>query len=157
MKWKMELAGIQPGTITTKDNPAKKSALGLGTVRKWLVCAHRLCSGLGRPADTLAIPPLKRILRYEPSSVRVFLGRDSLRQDQSQDSCGDFKRRFDVLCAFQVWAAKLLIRDAKPERMIWPKTLVLQHQVLGNSPMSIEGQNNRFHRKVSLPWLSPFG
>jgi len=29
--------------------------------------------------------------------------------------------------------------------------------VLGNSPMSIEGQNNRFHRKVSLPWLSPFG
>jgi hypothetical protein len=77
--------------------------------------------------------------------------------DQSQDGCGDFRRRLDILCAFRVWAAKLLIRDAKPEWMIWPKTLVLQHQVLGNGAMSIEGQNNRFHQKVSLPWLSAFG
>src|SRR5260370_12687203 len=63
--------------------------------------------------------------------------------DQTQDSCNNFRRRLDILCAFRVGAAKLLIRDAKPEWMIWPKTLVLQHQVLGNVPMSIEGQHNR--------------
>src|SRR5947207_11946747 len=41
--------------------------------------------------------------------------------DQSQDSCGDFRRRLDILRAFRVLAAKLLIRDAKAEWMIWPK------------------------------------
>src|ERR1700704_675707 len=77
--------------------------------------------------------------------------------DQSQDSCGDFRRRLDILGAFRVWGPKLLIRDAKSEWMIWPKTLVLQHQVLGNGAMSIEGQNNRFHQKVSLSSLSAAG
>jgi hypothetical protein len=33
----------------------------------------------------------------------------------------------------------------------------LQHQVLGNGAMSIEGQNNRFHQKLGLPWLSATG
>src|SRR6266568_4682716 len=77
--------------------------------------------------------------------------------DQPQDSCSDFRRRLDILCAFRVWAAKLLIRDAKAKWMIWPKTLVLQHQVLGNGAMSVEGQNNRFHQKVSLSSLFAAG
>jgi hypothetical protein len=77
--------------------------------------------------------------------------------DQSQDSCGDFWGRLDILCALRVWAAKLLIRDAKPKWVIRPETLVLQHQVLGNGAMSIEGQNNRFHQKVSLSLLSAAG
>src|SRR5437764_9984842 len=77
--------------------------------------------------------------------------------DQPQDSCGDFRRRLNILYAFRVWATKLLIRDAKPEWMIWPKTLVLQHQVLSNGAMSIKGQNNRFHQKVSLSSLSAAG
>src|SRR6266581_4773781 len=87
--------------------------------------------------------------------VNPFLILDVL--DQSQDSCGDCRRRLDILCALRVWAAKLLIRDAKPKWMIWPKTLVLQHQVLGNGAMSVEGQNNRFHQKVSLSTLSAAG
>jgi hypothetical protein len=41
--------------------------------------------------------------------------------------------------------------------VIRPETLVLQHQVLGNGAMSIEGQNNRFHQKVSLSLLSAAG
>jgi hypothetical protein len=41
--------------------------------------------------------------------------------------------------------------------MIWPKPLVLQHQVVGNGAMSIKGQNNRFHQKVGLPCLSVAG
>ena len=77
--------------------------------------------------------------------------------DQSQDSCWDFRRRLDILCALRIRTAELLIRDAKPEWMIWPKTLVLQHQVLGNGAMSIKGQNNRFHQKVSLSSLSAAG
>src|SRR5438067_13100587 len=87
--------------------------------------------------------------------VNPFLIFDVL--DQAEDSCGNFRRRLDILCAFRVQAAKLLIRDAKPKRMIWPKTLVLQHQVLGNGAMSIKGQNNRFHQKVSLFSLSAAG
>jgi hypothetical protein len=77
--------------------------------------------------------------------------------DQSQDSCRDFRRRLNILCAFCVWGAKLLIGDAKPKWMIWPETLVLQHQVLGNGAMPIEGQNNRFHQKVSLSSVSAAG
>src|SRR5207237_8192722 len=53
--------------------------------------------------------------------------------DQSQDSCGDFWRRLEILGAFRVWCATLLIREAKPTWMIWPQTLVLQRQLLGNS------------------------
>jgi hypothetical protein len=77
--------------------------------------------------------------------------------DQSQDSRGDFRRRLDILCAFRVFGAQLLIRDAKPKWMIRPETLILQHQVPGNGAMSIEGQNNRFHKKVSLSFLSAAG
>jgi len=77
--------------------------------------------------------------------------------DQSQDSCGDFWWRLYILCAFRVWGAKLLIRDAKSKWMIWPETLVLQDQVLGNGVMSIKGQNNRFHQEVSLSSLSAAG
>src|SRR2546423_7717712 len=77
--------------------------------------------------------------------------------DQSQDSCGDFRRRLDILCAFRVRAAKLLIRDAKAKWMIWPESLVLQHQVLGNGAMSIKGQNNRFHKQESLSCPSKAG
>src|SRR6266480_4705187 len=67
--------------------------------------------------------------------------------DQSQDSCGDFRRRLDILCAFRIIGAKLLIRDAEPKWVIWPKTLVSQQQVLGNGSMSIECTNNRFYYK----------
>jgi hypothetical protein len=52
---------------------------------------------------------------------------------------------------------KVLIRDAKSKWMIWPETLVLQHQMLGNGAMSIKGQNNRFHRKGTLSCSSAAG
>src|SRR5207248_10591063 len=49
--------------------------------------------------------------------------------DQAEDSCGSFRRRLDIICAFRVRAAKLLIRDAKTIRMMWAKPKELQHKV----------------------------
>src|SRR5260370_38767419 len=57
--------------------------------------------------------------------------------DQSQDSSGDFRGRLDILCGFRVWAAELLIMDAKPKWVIQPVTLVFQHSVLVIDAISI--------------------
>src|SRR5204862_2720175 len=74
--------------------------------------------------------------------------------DQSQDSCGDFRRRLDILCAFRIFGAKLLIRDAKPKWVMNPgdanpDSPIVQAKAIGADWRKARGIRSPIHRSES--------